>query len=353
MNLWTFVYECAPEASPWIAAHEAGRRQLVQALGEAVDARVYLVTDYPSPEDALEQAAADGAQVVFTTTVPLIFACRKLAPKYPGVRFLNCSVDMPYPGVRTYYSRIYEAKFLLGALAGTLAEDARIGYVADAPVFGTPAAINAFALGAQLTRPDAQILLRWSCCEQEPAAALAAEGLGMICAHDLKRPGQENGWRGLCRVEDGKPRREALPIRNWGEIYIRLARSILRGGWDELNAAGAINYWWGFASGAVDVQLAPSVPDGPRELLRVLREALVHGELTPFHRRITDQEGTLRNDGEQWFSPEKILRMDWLCSNVTGKIPDYEELLPMAQPMVRLLGVYRDALQPKKRGPLL
>ena len=114
-----------------------------------------------------------------------------------------------------------------------------------------------------------------------------------------------------------------------------------------------INYWWGFASGAVDVQLAPSVPDGPRELLRVLREALVHGELTPFHRRITDQAGTLRNDGEQWFSPETILRMDWLCSNVTGKIPDYEELLPMAQPMVRLLGVYRDALQPKKRGPLL
>ena len=79
----------------------------------------------------------------------------------------------------------------------------------------------------------------------------------------------------------------------------------------------------------------------------------MHGELTPFHRRITDQEGTLRNDGEQWFSPETILRMDWLCSNVTGKIPDYEELLPMAQPMVRLLGVYRDALQPKKRGPLL
>ena len=95
------------------------------------------------------------------------------------------------------------------------------------------------------------------------------------------------------------------------------------------------------------------VPDGPRELLRVLREALVHGELTPFHRRITDQAGTLRNDGEQWFSPETILRMDWLCSNVTGRIPDYEELLPMAQPMVRLLGVYRDALQPKKRGPLL
>ena len=151
--------------------------------------------------------------------MPLIFACRKLAPKYPGVRFLNCSVDMPYPGVRTYYSRIYEAKFLLGALAGTLAEDARIGYVADAPVFGTPAAINAFALGAQLTRPDAQILLRWSCCEQEPAAALAAEGLGMICAHDLKRPGQENLH----------PPRAQHPARRLGRAECRRGGQLLVG----------------------------------------------------------------------------------------------------------------------------
>ena len=146
----------------------------------------------------------------------------------------------------------------------------------------------------------------------------------MICARDLPGTGDSPDWRGLCLAQEAGPVCTALPVWNWGEVYIRLARSILRGGWDELSAAGAVNYWWGFASGAVDVQLAPSVPDGPRELLRVLREALGHGELTPFHRRITDQEGTLRNDGEQWFSPETILRMDWLCSNVTGKIPDYE-----------------------------
>ena len=348
-----FVYECAPEASPWIAAHEAGRRQLVQALGEAVDARVYLVTDYPSPEDALEQAAADGAQVVFTTTVPLIFACRKLAPKYPGVRFLNCSVDMPYPGVRTYYSRIYEAKFLLGALAGTLATDARIGYVADAPVFGTPAAINAFALGAQLTRPDAQILLRWSCCEASPAARLAEEGLRVICARDLPGSGDSPDWRGLCLAQNAGPVCAALPVWNWGEVYIRLARSILRGGWDELSAVAAVNYWWGFASGAVDVQLMESLPDGPRELVRLLRAALTHGELAPFHRRIADQTGAVQNDGERWLAPEEVLHMDWLCANVRGSIPQYDELLPMARPMVRLLGLYRETLQPEKRGPLL
>ena len=348
-----FVYECAPEASPWIAAHEAGRRQLVQALGEAVDARVYLVTDYPSPEDALEQAAADGAQVVFTTTVPLIFACRKLAPKYPGVRFLNCSVDMPYPGVRTYYGRIYEAKFLLGAIAGALAEDSRIGYVADGPIFGTPAAINAFALGAQLTNPRAEIELRWSCCEASPAARLAEEGLRVICARDLPGSGDSPDWRGLCLAQNAGPVCAALPVWNWGEVYIRLARSILRGGWDELSAVAAVNYWWGFASGAVDVQLMESLPDGPRELVRLLRAALTHGELAPFHRRIADQTGAVQNDGERWLAPEEVLHMDWLCANVRGSIPQYDELLPMARPMVRLLGLYRETLQPEKRGPLL
>ena len=115
----------------------------------------------------------------------------------------------------------------------------------------------------------------------------------------------------------------------------------------------AVNYWWGFASGAVDVQLMESLPDGPRELVRLLRAALTHGELAPFHRRIADQTGAVQNDGERWLAPEEVLHMDWLCANVHGSIPQYDELLPMARPMVRLLGLYRETLQPEKRGPLL
>lgn len=348
-----FVHECAPESSPWILEHERGRQQLVQTLGESVSTRTYLAADYARPEDAIEQAVQDGAQVVFTTTVPLIFACRKLAAKYPSVSFLNCSIDMPYPGVRTYYSRIYEAKFLLGVLAGALAEDDRIGYVADAPIFGTPAAINAFALGAQLTNPRAAITLRWSCCEPEPATRLAQEGFQVICARDLPGAAEAARWHGLCVSRGTEPVCTAMPVWSWGAFYTRLAQSLLRGGWDELSAAKAVNYWWGFASGAVDVQLLDALPDGPRELVQLLRTSLIHGELTPFHRSITDQAGTLRNDGVHWLTPEQILRMDWLCDNVHGTIPAFSELLAMAQPTVRLLGLYRDQLPPEKRGPLL
>lgn len=40
--------------------------------------------------------------------------------------------------------------------------------------------------------------------------------------------------------------------------------------------------------------------------------------------------------------------MDWLCDNVDGSIPKFEDLLPMSQPLVRLLGIHRDQMPPLK-----
>ena len=54
--------------------------------------------------------------------------------RYPKVRFLNCSIHMPYSTVRTYYSRIYEGKFITGAIAGAIADNNRIGYVGSYPI---------------------------------------------------------------------------------------------------------------------------------------------------------------------------------------------------------------------------
>ena len=126
----------------------------------------------------------------------------------------------------------------------------------------------------------------------------------VICARDLPGTGDSPDWRGLRLAQEAGPVCTALPVWNWGEVYIRLARSILRGGWDELSAAAAVNYWWGFANAAVDVRMMEALPDGPRELVQILRAALIHGELAPFHRHITDQTGTVRNNGDRWLPPE-------------------------------------------------
>ena len=61
----------------------------------------------------------------------------------------------------------------------------------------------------------------------------------------------------------------------------------------------------------------------------------------------------IRNDGSSVFSPETILHMDWLCDNVDGTIPAYDELAPRGQSIVRLQGIYRDRIPPQKEGVIL
>ena len=36
--------------------------------------------------------------------------------------------------------------------------------------------------------------------------------------------------------------------------------------------------------------------------------------------------------------------MDWLCENVIGSIPAFDEILPVSRKMVKELGIYRDKI---------
>jgi len=181
-----FVHQLDSKASAWVLGHEDARQYLERIFGERIVAKSYFDANTPEEMDAaLEQAVADGAQIVFTTAPKLSRATLKFAVKYPKIQFYNCSVDQPYSSVRTYYGRIYEAKFITGAIAGAMAQNDRIGYVASNPIFGVPASINAFALGALMTNPRAQIELRWSCCEGTPQADFFRDGIRVISNRDV------------------------------------------------------------------------------------------------------------------------------------------------------------------------
>ena len=353
-----FVNQYSPGTSDWVRAHDLGRQYLEAVMGNKVSVQVFHDVD-PGEEavETMKKAAENGAQVIFATTPPLIGACRKLAAKYPGVRILNCSASMPYAGVRTYYSRIYEGKFLTGAIAGAMSRDGEIGYVASSPIFGVPASINAFALGARLTNPRARIKVRWSCVEDDAVGALTAEGVDVISNRDVPSPDRLVEAWGLCQVSpDGTLRSLASPYWHWGNFYVKLIRSIFSGGWDELNLHDdeqAVNYWWGMSSRTVDVLFSKDLPTGTAQLAQILRKGIIDGSIDPFRRPIRSQDGRIRNDGEKWFTPEEILHMDWLCDYVDGEIPAYEQLLPITRPLVRLQGVYRDQIPPEKEGTVL
>ena len=348
-----FVHPRDINSSLWTRAPDEGRQYLEQVLGSQVTTLSYFNADSPAESEAiLERAVAAGADVIFTTTPQLCRLSLKIAVKYPRVRVLNCSVNVPYPSIRTYYNRIYEGKFITGAIAGAMATNNRIGYVGSSPIFGVPASINAFALGAQLTNPRAKIELRWSCQAGDSVAAFIGEGLSVISNRDI--PTQDGrhmlqGDYGTYLVEDsGSLVPLGSPIWVWGRFYENVIRSILSGAWNNEKTERAVNYWWGMDSGVIDVKLSDRLPDGVRCMADILRDGLRRGIIDPFARPITAQDGTVKNDGGRTFTPDELLHMDWLCSNVEGVIPSFDEIEPFAQPIVRELGIYRDKLPAQK-----
>ena len=351
------IYQLNPATSAWAKGHWEGAEYVQKVLPDRISVRHYFNADTPEEaESLLEQAVSEGADVVFSTTPKLSRPTLKIAVKYPRVRFLNCSVDAPYSSVRTYYSRIFEGKFITGAIAGAMANNDRIGYIGSYPIFGVPTAINAFALGAQLTNPRARISLRWSCLGGNPVEDFINSGIYVISNRDVPTPDKkylEFGTYGTYMVEDGVLSPLGSPIWLWGNFYENVIRSILNGTWEKgKNNMRAVNYWWGMDSGVIDVNLADSLPAGLLQLCNILREGLKAGTLEPFQRRVVAQDGRVINEGDRILTPEELLHMDWLCDNVDGYIPPFDEIAPFAKDMVRELGVYRDTIPVEKEGTL-
>ena len=353
-----FVHQRDVATSAWITGHEKGAQHLKQVMQDKVTVRSYFHADTPEEAEVLlDQAVAEGADVVFTTTPQLSRDTLKAAVKYPKVRFLNCSVNAPYSSVRTYYSRIFEGKFITGAIAGAMSDNNTIGYIGSYPIFGVPASINAFALGALMTNPRARIALRWSCLPGNPVEDFVKQDIRVVSNRDVPTPGRlhlEHGSYGTYFIEpNGNLLHLGSPCWMWGKFYEHVIQSIFNGAWDQGTAENkALNYWWGMDSGVIDVTLSKHLPEGLRQLAWILRKGMQNGTIDPFKRLLVAQDGTIKNDGSRSLTPEELLHMDWLCNNVEGSIPPFEDILPYSQAMVRELGVYRDSIPKKKDGEI-
>lgn len=340
-----FVHQQTPDDSAWVFDHEMGKKHIEEVFGEKIKVRSYYGVSTPEQaEFIIQQAVEDGAQVVFTTAPTLRKETLKVAVKYSKVRFLNCSVEQPYSSIRSYYGRFYEAQFIAGAIAGAMACNDRIGYIASFPVFGELASINAFALGAQMTNPRAQIELKWACVEGFPQTELLADGIRIVSTQNASSELNACSTNGTYLINDTG---EMIPlgthIWNWGKFYEYAIKEILSGGMKkEKNSYMALNYWLGLDSGVIGMDISARLPQGVRQMANLLYVAVKRGYIDPFGRKIVAQDGSIKNDGTILFSPEQILRMDWLCENVIGRIPVPGEILPECYKVMQEIGIYRD-----------
>lgn len=338
-----FIHASSPETSSWSRGHEQGRLHLEEVLAGRVQTRSY-VADMENPDAVMQQAVTDGAQVLMATAPTLLAASRRMAALHPQVKVLVCALSVPYAGIRTYYSRIYEAKFITGAIAGAMWNGGNIGYISRYPILGEVAAINAFALGVRMTAPDVNVHLAWSSMAGDPKKELVEKRCRIISGQETNVMDTDRKGAGMSMIQQ-QPNGEFLPVASacwdWGRLYEQMIQSMLNGAWDvsDPSHSSAVNYWWGMNSGVIDVIYPDTLPAGVKQLADILKNDLKNGAIQVFRCVMKDQEGRVRNDGEKWMNPEDIMRMNWFLDSVIGRIPTVDELMPMARETTKLLGV--------------
>lgn len=341
-----FIYDKNPETSGWTRAHEGGRKHVQQVFGEKLTTCAYFNAMDGDPLAVIEQAISEGCTVIFTTSPRLLPASLRAAVEHPEVTILNCSVNKSHRYIRSYYARMYEAKFVIGAVAGALSLNDNVGYLCDYPIFGQIAGINAFALGAQMVNPRARVCLEWSSVGGADAALkrLNERGVRIISCQDVV--GREQGDRsafGLSLFTGDGQENLVLPVWQWGAYYEEMIRRIqdktLRTEYEQ--SSKALNYYWGMASGVVSVECSERIPAGTRRLADLLQKGICAGAFDPFHGPIYTQDGRVIGKDGEVLTAEEIIGMDWLVDNVDGELPRYWQLNETGRATVDQVGVER------------
>ncbi len=343
-----FIYMKTPETSSWAYAHELGRHYLEQAFEGKIETMAFDRADSDAEvEKAIEQAIGEGCELIFTTSTQMVNQSVRSAIQHPKVKIYNCSIKMSYSSICTYYARMYESKFLMGAIAAALARTDRLGYVADYPIYGTMANINAFALGAKMINPYVQVHLEWTKVKGIDARErLDQEGIVFVSDSDMITPENASRAYGLYKKrEDDTFENLATPIWDWGKFYEKIVQNIFSGGSMEEDAQKgkkAVNYWWGMSADVIDVICSKSMPHGTNRLIEFLKNSIRAGAFQPFDGPIYAQGGVIQCEKGQSLSAEEIITMDWLAENVIGKIPELDELTDDARTLVEYQGIKVD-----------
>lgn len=339
-----FIYDVFAKDSSWVYSHELGRHYLEDVFGSQIITSAYENCNTSDKvAEAIAAAVEEKNSIIFTASPKLLNASVIAALKYPNIQILNCSFNSGMGHLRTYYGRMYEAKFLMGMLAGILSKEDAIGYVADYPIYGSMANINAFALGVRMVNPEAKVYLEWASVKgNQIDTYFNARRISYVSGQDLIKPAKSSRNFGLYNIRKDPVTNIAMPVWDWGKFYEKIVRSILNKNFQKNSAQDgekAFNYFWGMSSGLIDVISSSHVPTGTLQLLELMKKQICEGSFQPFSGEMRSQDGTIQNEKNTVMTQQQIASIDWLLDNIHGNIPEYEELTEEAKQIVQFQGV--------------
>ncbi|WP_245585150.1 BMP family ABC transporter substrate-binding protein [Solimonas flava] len=326
-----FVYVGPIGDAGWTYSHEQGRLALEKALpGQVKTTYVESVPEGADAERVIRQLAADGNQLIFTTSFGYMEATLKVARLFPKTVFMHATGYKTAKNVGVYEARAYESSYLLGVLAGGKTKSNTLGFVASFPIPEVIRNIDAFTLGAQSVNPKIKTKVIWVNTwydpgkERQAAETLIAQGADVLSQNTdsaaVLQTAQQKGVYACGRNSDmsrfAPSAQLAAGIVDWGPFYIQTARDVIAGTWKSASTR------WGVAEGMVDVAaLLPGLPAPTLKAYGDQKKALAEHRFEVFQGPIKDQSGALRVAAGSQLTTEQLMALDWYVHGVDAPLP--------------------------------
>ena len=275
---------------------------------------------------AIEDLVKQGCRMIVLSSYGYPEEASDIIQKYPEVSFYINAFDYHADNVTSYFSRLYQARYLAGIVAGLKTQSNKIGYVAAMPTSEVNRGINAFTLGARRVNPDAVVTVAWSnAWDDEQEERRQAEnlientGVDVITYHQnqtyVADEAEKAGIYSISyhkKLENCSDKHLTAVVCDWALTYEAIIRQYLRG-----NSADVKIYWVGMDENAVKLaDYSDEVTEEIQsEVAKATNEILVGHDV--FSGVIYDNGGTLRCKENQAIRDEILLeQMDWYVEGV-------------------------------------
>lgn len=328
-----FVYVTPVLPAGWTRQHEEGRLQLERDLaGKVQTTAVDNVAEGPDAERVIRDLAAQGNQLIFTTSFGYMEPTLRVAREFPNVKFENITGYKQADNVATANARHYEGRYLSGVAAGRMSKTGVAGFVAGFPIPEVVQGVNAFVLGMRSVNPKAQVKVVWlhawfdPAREREAAMALMDQGADVlsfqVATTAVMAAVQERGKMAIAFHSDMRkdaPDAQLLAItHHWGNYYAARAKAVQNGTWKPGDT------WGGVKEGMVRVEhFGPKLPQAVRDEVLARQKEMAAGKLQPFKAvkaAIRDNQGKERVAKGAQLTDEQLHHIDWLAEGVIGSV---------------------------------
>jgi basic membrane protein A and related proteins len=323
-----WIYVGPHNDNGWSQAHDQGRLAVQKALGSKVKTTYKeLVPEGPQTCQVIESLIRDGNKMIFATSFGFQSCVLSEAKKHPDVLFEMATGSAQRKNLAEYFGAGEDTIYLSGMAAGAATKKGVIGYIVPFPIPEVIRHANAFALGAQATRPGTRVKLVWTHDwldeqkERRAAESLVAAGADVLGQNvDSPTAGQYAESKKIPWVGYDSNAQKFAPtswltaaIYNWGVYYIPRVKAAMNGTWKTGFYYGSIK------DGFTDIApFGKRVSAKTRTAIKAKRAAIVSGKFYEFTGPLYDQKGKLRVPAGKKLTVKDLYAMDWLVKGVIG-----------------------------------